>query len=102
MVRSKVDNGEKYDFLSVFDEKEERYTSKTCYTQQWSMNSTLHLSFSSSRSSSSGSPPSPPWKMRSLDDMYEVINLIDDDLILYCHLDTCEPIVFEKAIKNRE
>jgi len=34
--------------------------------------------------------------------MYEVINLIDDDLILYCHLDTCEPIVFEKAIKNRE
>jgi hypothetical protein len=34
MVRSKVDNGEKYDVLSVFDEKEERYTSKTCYTQQ--------------------------------------------------------------------
>jgi hypothetical protein len=28
----KVDDCEKYDFLSIFYEKEERYTSKTCYT----------------------------------------------------------------------
>jgi len=33
--------------------------------QQWSMNSTSHLSFSSSKSSSNGSPPTPSWKMNS-------------------------------------
>jgi hypothetical protein len=38
--------------------------------------------------------------MKSLDDLYEVTNSIDDDVTLYCHLGTCDPIVFEEAIKD--
>jgi hypothetical protein len=38
--------------------------------------------------------------MKSLDDLYEVTNSIDDDVTLYCHLATCDPIVFEEAIKD--
>jgi hypothetical protein len=63
------------------------------------MNYTSPLSSSSSRSSSNDSPPSPPRKMRSLDDLYEITNPIGDDLILYCHLATYEPIVFKEATK---
>jgi hypothetical protein len=37
--------------------------------------------------------------MRSLDDLYEITNSIDDDLTIYCHLAIHEPIVFEEAIK---
>jgi len=37
--------------------------------------------------------------MRSLDDLYEITNPIDDDLTIYCHLAIYEPIVFEEAIK---
>lgn len=60
------------------------------------MNSTSILSSSSSESSSIDNPPSPPRKMRSFKDLYEVINPIDVGLILYCHLFTCETIMFEK------
>jgi hypothetical protein len=56
-------------------------------------------SSSSNRNSNSGTPPSPPRKMRSLDDSYEVTNLIDD-VKLYCHHATFNPIVFEEAIKD--
>ena len=37
--------------------------------------------------------------MKSLDDLYEVTNLIND-ITLYCHLTTCDTTVFEEAIKN--
>jgi len=65
------------------------------------MNSTSSSS-SSSESSSSGIPPSPPKKMRIFNDLYEVTNLIDNDVTLYCYLATCDPIVFEEAINNEK
>jgi hypothetical protein len=40
--------------------------------------------------------------MRSLDDLYEVTNPIDDNLTLYCHLAICESIVFENSIKDEK
>jgi len=102
----KVDDGEKYDFLLVLDEKNERYEGyqKLVTPQQSPINSTSHLSSSSSWSSSSGSPPSPPRKTMSLYDLYEETNPIDDDLTLYCHFAICKPTVFEKQlrIKNIE
>jgi hypothetical protein len=56
-------------------------------------------SSSSNESSSSGTPLNLPRKMKSLDDLYEVTNLIND-ITLYCHLTTCDTTVFEEAIKN--
>jgi len=55
------------------------------------------ISFSSSKSSNSGTPPR---KMRSLDNLYEVTNHIDNDVTLYYYLATCDTIVFEKAIND--
>jgi hypothetical protein len=66
------------------------------------MNSTSHLSFFSSRSSSSDSSLSSSKKIRSLDDLYKIINPIDDDLSLYCHLATCKSIVFVKEINDEK
>jgi hypothetical protein len=40
--------------------------------------------------------------MMSLDDLYEVINHIDDDVTLYCHLATCDPMMFEEVIKDEK
>ena len=40
--------------------------------------------------------------MRSLDDLYEAMNPINDDIILYYHLSIYEPIVFKKAIKDEK
>jgi hypothetical protein len=56
-------------------------------------------SSSSSESSNSGTSPSPLRKMRSLNDLYEATNPIDD-VTLYYHLVTCDPIVFEETIKD--
>jgi hypothetical protein len=56
-------------------------------------------SSSSNGNSNSGTPPSPSRKMRSLDDLYKVTNPIDD-VKLYCHHATFNPIVFEEAIKD--
>jgi len=53
----------------------------------------------SNESSSSGTPSSPLRKTRSLNDLYEVTNSIDD-VTLYCHLATCEIIVLEETIKD--
>jgi len=53
----------------------------------------------SGRSSNSGTPPSPPRKMRSLDDLYKVTNP-NEDVTLYCYLATCDLIVFETTIKD--
>jgi hypothetical protein len=66
------------------------------------MNSTSHLSSSSSGSSSSDNSPSPLRKTRSLHDLYEVTTPIDDDVTLYCHLATCDPIVFKEAINDEK
>jgi len=38
--------------------------------------------------------------MKSLDDLYEVTNHIDNDVALYFHLATYDSIVFEEAIKD--
>jgi len=38
--------------------------------------------------------------MKSLDDLYEITNHIDNDVTLYCHLTTWYPIMFEEAIKD--
>ena len=101
---SKVNDSEKYDFLPVFDGKDDRYEGhQKLVTSQWSlMNSTSHLSYSSSESLSSSSSPSPPRKMKSFNDLYEITNSIDDNLTLYYYLVTCKHIVFVKAIKNKE
>jgi len=40
--------------------------------------------------------------MRIFNDLYEVTNLIDNDVTLYCYLATCDPIVFEEAINNEK
>jgi hypothetical protein len=50
-----------------------------------------------SGSSSSGTPSR---KMRNLDDLYEITNSINDDVILYCHLAICDPIVLGEVIKD--
>jgi len=38
--------------------------------------------------------------MRSLDNLYEVTNHIDNDVTLYYYLATCDTIVSEKAIND--
>jgi len=91
----KVDDGEKYDFLPILDEKEERYEDhqepivsplqtpmSSTFSPPSSLSSFSSFSSSSSRSWSSGTPPSLLRKMRSLDDLYEVTNHIDNDVKL--------------------
>ena len=58
------------------------------------------LFFFSNGSSSSGNPSSPPKRMGSLDELYEVTTPIDDDVTLYFHFATCDPIVFEEVIND--
>jgi hypothetical protein len=40
--------------------------------------------------------------MRSLKDLYVTTNPIDNDVTLYYHLATCDPIVFEEVIKDEK
>jgi len=58
--------------------------------------------FFSNESSSSGNPSSPPKRMWSLDELYEVTTPIDDDVTLYYHLATSDPIMFEEVIKDEK
>ena len=101
----KIDDGEKYYFLSVLDKGKERYEDHQEQTTppQSPMVSSLPWSFFlfsfSNGSSSSGNPSSLPKRMGSLDELYEVTTPIDDDVTLYIHLATCDPIVFEEVIK---
>ena len=100
----KIDDGEKYYFLPVLDKGKERYEDHqeqtTPPSHQWCL---LYLDlfffFFSNESSSSGNPSSLPKRMGSLDELYEVTTPIDDDVALYIHLATCDPIVFEEVIK---
>jgi len=83
----KVNNVEKYDFLPILNEEEERYEDhqEPIFTHlQTPMSSTSF--FSSSESSSSGTPLSPSKKMRSLDDLYKVTNPIDNDITVTPYL----------------
>jgi hypothetical protein len=95
----KVNDGEKYDFISILDEEEEIYEDHQepiVKPPQTPMSST---SSSSNENSSSGTLRSLSRKMRSFDDLYEVTNPIND-VILYCHLTKYDTIVFEEAIKD--
>lgn len=56
--------------------------------------------FSSYNGTSSRGNPS--RKMRSFSDLYEVSNLIDDNITLYYHFNTCDYIVHEEAITNEK
>jgi len=94
----KVNDDKKYDFLSILDKEEERYEDhqELIVTP---LQTPISSTSSSNESSSSGIPPSPPKKMRSLDDLYDVTNFIND-VTLYCHLATCDTIVFEEIIND--
>jgi len=54
----------------------------------------------SSHGSSSSYTPS--RKMRSLGNLYEVTNPINDDVTIYCHITTCDLIVFKEAINDEK
>ena len=69
------------------------------HNHQWTQ---LHISSSSHGNFGNGYPSSPPRKMMSLDDLYEVTDPIDDDVTLCCHLATCDPIMFEKVINDEK
>jgi len=102
-----VDDSEKYDFLLIFNENEERYKyhQEPIVTPSQTLMSLTSPSFSffsfSSGNLSSGTSSSPLRKMRSCNDLYEVTNPIDD-VILYDHFATCDPIVFEETIKDEK
>jgi len=40
--------------------------------------------------------------MRSLQELYEVTENLNDDLTLYCHFADCEPIGFEEVVKDEK
>ena len=56
-------------------------------------------SSSSSGSSSGDTSLSSPTKMKSLDNLYEVTNHIDD-ITLYCHFARYDLIMIKEAIKD--
>jgi hypothetical protein len=56
------------------------------------------ISSTLSSSSSSGSSSERPPHMRSLQELYEVTENLNDDLNLFCHFADCEPIGFEEAV----
>jgi hypothetical protein len=84
----KVNDVEKYDFLLILNEEEEIYENHQepiVTNLQIPMSSTSSFFFSS-ESSSSGTPISPSRKMRSLDDLYEVTNPINNDVTITPYL----------------
>ena len=102
----KINDNEKYDFLFVLDKEEKIYEDHqepivTPPQTPMSSTSSSPLSFSSSESSSSDTLLSLPWKMRSLSDLYEATNPIDDYVTLYYHLATCYHIVFEEVADEK-
>ena len=66
----------------------------------FSTSSSSYSSSLSSGSSSSGTPSSPLRKMRILDDLCKVTNSINNDVTLYYHLATRNPIVFGETRKD--
>jgi hypothetical protein len=88
---------EKYDFFPFHEEKEEPRNKEFTTPSPSPTNSSTPLS-SSSRGSSSELPP----HMRSLQELYEVTENLNDDLTLYFHFADCEPIGFEEAVKDEK
>jgi hypothetical protein len=86
---------EKYDFFHFLEEKEESRNEEFTAPSPSPTNSSTPSS-SSSRGSASEMPP----HMRSLQELYEVTNNLNDDLTLYCHFADCEPLGFEEAVKD--
>jgi hypothetical protein len=43
-----------------------------------------------------------PSHMRSLQELYEITENLNDDLNLFCHFANCEPIGFEETIKDEK
>ena len=68
-------------------------------SSSFSTSSSNSSSFSSG-SSNSGTSSIPLRKMKILDDLCKITNSINNDVILYCHLATCDPIVFGEAIMD--
>jgi hypothetical protein len=71
-----LNDGEKYDLLPILDEEEEKYEDHQKPIVTPPQTPTSSTSSSSSESSNSGTPPR---KMRSLDDLYEVTNPFNND-----------------------
>jgi hypothetical protein len=88
---------EKYDFFHFLEEEEESRNEEFTTPSPSSTNSST-LSSSSSRGSSSEMP----LHMRSLQELYEVTENLNDDLTLYCHFADCEPIGFEEVVKDEK
>jgi hypothetical protein len=88
---------EKYD-LFPFHEEEEESRNKEFTTPSPSPTNSSTPSSSSLKGSSSEMPP----HMLSLQELYKVIENLNDDLTLYCHFADCEPIGFEEAVKDEK
>jgi hypothetical protein len=83
-------------FIFFFEEEESRNEEVTTSSPSPTNSSTPSLS--SSRGSSREMPP----HMRSLQELYEVTENLNDDLTLYCHFANCEPIGFEEVVKDEK
>jgi hypothetical protein len=88
---------EKYDFFHFLEEEEESRNEEVTTTSPSPTNSSTPSS-SSSRGSSREMPP----QMRSLQELYEITENLNDDLTFYCHFVNCEPIGFEEAVKDEK
>lgn len=88
---------EKYDFFPFLEDEEESRNEEVTTPSPSPTNSSTPSS-SSSRGSSREMPP----HMRSLQELYEVTDNLNDDLTLYCHFADCEPIGFEEAVKDEK
>jgi hypothetical protein len=87
---------EKYDLFPFLEEEESR-------NEELTQPSPSPTNFSTSSSSSlRGSSSERPPHMRSLQELYEVTENLNDDLNLFCHFADCEPIGFEKAVKDEK
>jgi hypothetical protein len=82
----------------LFLKKKKSQETKKFTTPSPSPTNSSTPSSSSSRGSSSEMPP----HMRSLQELYEVTENLNDDLTLYCHFADCELIGFEEAVKDEK
>lgn len=82
----------------LFHEEEEEPRKEEFTIPSPSRTNSSTPSSSSSRESSHERPP----HMRSLQELYEVAENLNDDLTLYCYFVDCEPIGFEEAVKDEK
>jgi hypothetical protein len=81
-----------------FHEDEEEPRNEEFTTPSPSPTNSSTPSSSSSRGSSHERPP----HMRSLQELYEVTEKLNDDLTLYCQFADCEPIGFKEVVKDEK